>query len=1494
MSSPVSGFALSDDSLTGNLDPVTVELSGYDMSDNLTARTDTGTNTKTNLTIDDGDGWFASEAQIELTNLRKLYAFNGTFEDGTSPWFNTSTNTGGVGQTQNATWNQAGEYITVENNGEYDTHPQLGDHYEHYVGTRILWNQTIDNTPYSTNFSLSFEFMYASGPIDPGILLSGDARLVIFIHSDVYILSLLDLDARDIWYTIRDFAIDLPSAPASFDISVGIRIDIANIVVYADTDYDEDGYADGAANAEKIEVFFDDISLVSVDPVDYEEVDLTFHAGVISDAIVASGPMGMATITNPTFWTQSPLQVEVTSNNTVTFDYRVRLFIHQYTNSSWTADPTKHGVSFILSSNESASLSLFTYVGTSNGFENQSIDVHHPWDWENATVLDPLLTDVTGLCDLSAGLIEIPNSLLDRVGWWEIRLDAPNYVKSSSVQLLNSSSGTWAQNSVFRAGNQTRVQSEIGTTLTVPAPTNPVNFTLSLPNGTIWTFDSASGMVSGNVNSTAWTLGATNTSAGQWMIEIAWTNGSEVAYESISFSMYHATTLTPLQTLVETDSGLVITNMLYYVDTDSGEYLVDGIATIQGNWSATTVSFGPNFVRNWWEADFDTSIVGAGHFVVVVNATRPYFDDASCLFSITSIHVTDLSLPGVGAVPVEMGLNGNITVSVEHELLNGSGVGGSTIQAQYSGPSSGLSFANDTDFANGTYTITVASSKSGTYTVTISATKAFHWESSETFTIIVGEIHTQLSVVNGTSGFVRMGDSYKLVVEYANETGFGLVGATVEVVDITPSIGISYENSTDDGGGYYSIILTPSSARPFTIVVKANLTNHVTQISTFTLTSTEIPTVLNVDNSGASVSVDQNYTVQITFRDDLGAGLDGAQILVINPPIGLGYSSALGLSNGLYNITLMPTEIGTYQIAFRAALSNYQNSTIGFTLIVTAIPTQLDISSGDTGSTQYSSVLTLVLTYSRTDYPQNISSADLQVSFTPDDNLNYTVEETGSLYYLRIRAQIVGLWQVSVTANKSNHISAFVQFEFEVVSIGTSINDILLLEPLIFGRTYNFTFNYIMFNNTGVTLAAVSHSGSAAQWMTHDEQSAGLYVVHLIPQEVGQYELELDFSKYGFESGSTSLLFQVNPVVVEVIDIHGLDSLEGQGATVTLRVVESDTGDSVTGAIVEFQLITDTGLGELQPMEETEAGLYSADIIMPAADTTTSLRVYVSLEHHDMTLGYHDENIVPSVDQLSMIRRTIDRNLIPIGILVVCVVGYAGRSRYTRRQRMRYIEAMEIKRRFDEVQSLFGVVVLHKNTGIPIYSKMVRSGMDETMVSGFITAVTQFRSEFAVSQEDWCVTPISDIIRAVATENLICAFITLGAPTENQEKKMLEFAETTGFVFDGQFTEPPIRVIEGGTLAQFEALFDEVLDGRLLKYYTIVESRWMPRSKCVKERVEILSEAGEFELEVLAKGLTACGLEEARVYDLIMTAIEREQIALASREKESDFGLDFL
>ena len=116
---------------------------------------------------------------------------------------------------------------------------------------------------------------------------------------------------------------------------------------------------------------------------------------------------------------------------------------------------------------------------------------------------------------------------------------------------------------------------------------------------------------------------------------------------------------------------------------------------------------------------------------------------------------------------------------------------------------------------------------------------------------------------------------------------------------------------------------------------------------------------------------------------------------------------------------------------------------------------------------------------------------------------------------------------------------------------------------------------------------------------------------------------------------------------------------------------------------------------------------------------------------------------------------------------------------------------------------------------------------------------------------------------------------------------MIEFAETVGFIFDSMFTEPPSRTLEESTEAQFDTLFDDLLDGRYLKPHKVVEVKGLPRgSKCVQEKFDEVNRSGSFELQDLAIKMTSCGLEEARVYKIIYDAIEKEYIIAAPLEED--------
>ncbi|MHA1485214.1 MAG: hypothetical protein ACTSPR_07850, partial [Candidatus Thorarchaeota archaeon] len=314
-------FSVSDEQLDGMLNPVQVKQSGYYATENLSARIDTGANTMANLTIDEENSWRVSQADLELWNLQRLYIANGNFDDDTSGWSNYTHDSSGGNQTQIVSYNDMSEYVTVENRGE--KHP-VQDRWTHYGETEIVWEQNITNVPLATNFTLNFRFQYASGLLDPiGDDLKDFFWLVIRIDDQEFVLNLVALESRSTWYEIIPLPIYLPSAPSIFEFEIGLYID-STVILFANEDYDDDGAPDGVANAAFCEVFLDDVSLVSKESPGFDEVDLKFHAGEFNTSVVGSGGSGNATIVNPSFWIDNPLKIEVTSNTSVSFDYRAR------------------------------------------------------------------------------------------------------------------------------------------------------------------------------------------------------------------------------------------------------------------------------------------------------------------------------------------------------------------------------------------------------------------------------------------------------------------------------------------------------------------------------------------------------------------------------------------------------------------------------------------------------------------------------------------------------------------------------------------------------------------------------------------------------------------------------------------------------------------------------------------------------------------------------------------------------------------------------------------------------------------------------------------------------------------------------------------------------------------------------------------------------------------------------------------------------------------
>ncbi len=1788
-----NAFAPSQDSKEGIINPIQIRESGFQTTDAVKARTDTGANTIQNITIDEGNGWFANSTSVEVSNIKRLYGVNGTFEDGVQPWTNYTID--GGSNTQIAGYDPTGEYITCRNVGEYKWAAQHT--WKHSAGSEVGFEQVVNNTEGKLNFTMRLDFRYATGPIDPdgnngfagviGVFYQVDNGVT---YDGWYYPMENNVGSRDAWYSLEhDF--DLPAPWSEFNVVVGLYL-AGDITLNNVTDYDDDLYVDGIEHAQNLTLYIDNVEFTGDEAPTFENVDLTFHAGVFSEAITGNG-VGTASISNPNDWTTNPLEIQITSNTTVVFIYTVTTFYHHYTNSSWTTDLSEYGVSYSIDAGQSADLELYTYITTLSNYENRTLDIELPIDWENTTILDALQNDITGLCNVTSGKIFVPNSLFDRVGWWKITHQSVNYAKSISIQIYDT--GAWTAGSLFRPGNLTRTQVELGTASETPSSGSPVSIDWIMPNDTIWSTDSVSSIVGGIADSSSLTFGGMNTSAGVWEVQVFWNNGTELAYWVDTFDLYHQASATVQYPSIETDYGLVIANQIILTDTDNGEYILDDSVSMSANWSSATVDFTPNFAKNWWQADFDTALLENGQFTVIVDITRPYFDPITAQFTVISTFETSLTitnagsgsvendlfnaftvqlsyelwngtgiegaLPSVthsgpqegiewgtfidvgdglysldiisnisttyeititlskpynynasdsftlsineigtelilvngtadvvqfedsyrlvveyrnstgygltganlqvvtitpstglingsfthitggfyeitftpsatgtyaivlsaellnhemqystftltgvviptvlialpssvsivvnetfvlqlsfedessnpidtatielidppsgisvssatwvgnglynitirsseidiynllfratatnyqssivgftvsvtalptvleilnaGTIPVESGLSEVFTVQLSYELSNGTGVPGAQPVFIFSGPAEGLLWYNFNDSDNGLYSIDIICNVSATYGITITMSKPYYYNTTDSFTLIIGETGSEMELLNGTADLVLFGEAYRLVVEYRNSTGHGLPGADLQIMTVTPDTGLTYGNFTSLGNGYYEVTFTPSSAGTFSIVIGASIVNHESQYTTFTLTVSGIPTILTSIPSTKTVAVNQSFILQLRFWDESHNPIDSAIITVINPPTGITISAASWVGNGLYNITLQSSEISTFDLLFRATLVNYQSSSAGFTFVVTEIQTILNFEDDVTSTTvEFAEPFELIVYYDRLDPSASIQDANITILPGDIAELDIDIVEYTGYYIITIRGNDVGSWALTVVANKLDYRVATKSFFIEVEEIDTTVQGSSPLENLFIGCSYDFTFSFIFeSNSSNIPGASIIPSGVGADWVIFVELGSGEYSVNLTPQDLGQQQsVTLSFEKVGFESASFKLNFNVDKVPITVEVLQGLSGPEYSESVLRIRIYESDTGAPVSGVHVFCYIIDPIGASsDPFALTETETiGVYSGTISMPIADGEYQLNITCDATDYEMTPDF-SVDLEPSRDFTTMLWVTTTQYY-PI-ILAFAALGFGlVYRRSARKKRIRENKAtLAIKRRFDDIRSLMGVIVLHKESGLPIYSKILRDGLEEVVISAFITAITSFRGEFDIesSSEEWGLIPISDIIRVISTNKLVCAFITTGNPSPQQRERMIQFAKTVGFIFDETMEEVPIVVLDHHTTRQFDSLFEDILDGQLLRTYKLDDVKKFPTNSCANERIA-RRHGEEFKLEELATEIASCGLEEGRVYKAIMDALENHFLVTT---EDSPFATELL
>ncbi|MFW9964162.1 MAG: hypothetical protein ACFFCX_11395 [Candidatus Sifarchaeia archaeon] len=816
---------------SGVVNPVQIEQRGYYVTDNLSARTDTMTGTDQVFPIDIDHEWVASKAEVDIWNLKKLYLVNGTFDEGIPGYtlnpnvtlesypfgWTAMSNSSYPSQTQLVSYEDSGSYfISVQNQAEVTNNP---NHiYTHFAGTSVVWNQTIDNTPFSDEFILSFDYLYLQGLLNP--MFSGDFSLQVFINGEVvYTVDLPSLLERGTWFSTGSVPITVNLSPGKTSFMIGLVIN-NTIIVDGDNDYDSDGLPDGLINTQYLTVFIDDVSLVSLTPPDCEAVGLEFSVDGVSTTINGSLGSGSGQITNSNYWTSDALNLLVYSNTSVSFDYAARLLNHRFLNSSWTTDTLHQGAAFTIGTGESGNLELFTYLGFLGVYEELSLHIAHVPDWENFTIYDPFLTDVTLGCVISEGLVTIPYTLTDRLGWWRIMCQSPNYAADVVVERYDSG---WSNESIFHSNDLARISVSLGTSSDIPTVSDFVNYTWMLPNRTSW-YESYSSGALGTASSSSITFGPMNTTAGIWGASFLWSNGSEIAYDYVSFALHHSANLELVYSdTLETVVGQPVTVFLRFLDADNGLYIINDGAQVVGNWSGSDVEFTADAVKNWWQADFDTALVGAGDFTVLIVSAAPFYETIPLIITIKSHFLTTLNPPSGPLTPLIYGR------PYSYDFFYGMSFNGTGIdEAEVNITEEGSEWASITNIGNGHYNLTISPMAIGDYSLRINFSKEGYETKSHVLSFLVNKVPIEIASISSLVGLERTPLTVEvLVVE--SDTGIPVEFANVSLGVYRPG-GVYHfsSNMSEMGDGIYSVVLImpDSGSGTYTVNIAVEKENH--------------------------------------------------------------------------------------------------------------------------------------------------------------------------------------------------------------------------------------------------------------------------------------------------------------------------------------------------------------------------------------------------------------------------------------------------------------------------------------------------------------------------------------------------------------------------------------------------------------------------------------------------------------------------------------------
>ncbi|MFX1572557.1 MAG: hypothetical protein ACFFB0_07400 [Promethearchaeota archaeon] len=467
------------------------------------------------------------------------------------------------------------------------------------------------------------------------------------------------------------------------------------------------------------------------------------------------------------------------------------------------------------------------------------------------------------------------------------------------------------------------------------------------------------------------------------------------------------------------------------------------------------------------------------------------------------------------------------------------------------------------------------------------------------------------------------------------------------------------------------------------------------------------------------------------------------------------YTSDLS-SHGLYNIVVHSSKIGFLESNFTLEIN------LGEKTNLQVLESEYNIELHDNST----------IKFKFTDFEGGgIDGADVNVSI-PNKSL-YSVNNTGNgeynIEFSTLFINEVGIYELSINFSAVAYEPQNYIYQFQITKQSVELFANLNSQDVSENSVYNTTFNdeieisaraMSMIDKEYLTEGVITFiSGDYRKSLTESGSYWFNTSILCSPEyfSIGINYIYLEFQDPNYKISTFGFQLLVEQIEISVDPIGFRDTINaeiGETLNIQIQLLDPKTNISIEDATVSFSW--DHGIGTIN---ETSPGIYQTYIKLPN-DLEGNFKFNLLIISNSTTYKTTQYSFIV------VIEKPVGGGGLPnyllwiiIGVLVsiVSALGILSLRSYVLlpRRRRKESELMARTQRFKDLKNIQAIVIIHRLSGIPLYSKSysILEKHKKELFSGFIQAITTIGEEF--SEKEVYKQKIAQIKEKTKTESII-------------------------------------------------------------------------------------------------------------------------------------------